>query len=316
MQLPWIWALGLLLALPCRGQASSPFFWKADPTQGRLEILTPLGGWSGSGPAEIRVKWLDATDPRPPGDLGLDSWERWQAQREKEREALRLRAQERFEGEPGIPVGRRREILAWLRDREEGRGPVSGAELSFASRWMKAEGEARRELEAAQRSRERRVPAWFNGEALEWELEVNRESTLSLAPIQGENRLEILDPATGLRQVRTWWCGAKGPRLRVSVREEGVRWPSGSLEVMEPGGKLSTGLQEFQRTHPVPGTHTLRWNAGLPSPWWSPEDACPRRVTVDVILEGGTDRERRWRFESLILPGAGSVLIGSFDIED
>jgi hypothetical protein len=259
---------------------------------------------------------VDPTDPRPPADSSLDSWERWQAQREAEREALRLRTLERFEGEPGIPEGRRSEILAWIRDGEGGRAPVTSAELSFTARWKRAEGEARRELEAAQRSRERRVPAWFNGEALEWELEVNRECSFTVSPIQGENRLEILDPATGARQVRTWWCGAKGARLRVTARERGVRWPSWSLEVLEPGGKLSTGLQEFQRTHPSPGTHSLRWNAGTPSRWWSAEDACPRTVDVDVILDGGTDRERRWRFETLILPGTGSTLMGSFDVED
>ncbi len=309
-------ALGLLLALPLRGQASSPHFWKADPHNSRLELLAPLGGWHTAGPGEISVKLIDPTDPRPPGDPGLDYWDRWQARRMEEAAALNLRTLERFEGEPGLEGPRREQILAWLRDRDSEAGPVSAAELSFAARWLKAEGEARMELEAASRSRRRTLLAWFNGEALIWELEVNREHSLSLSPIQGENRLEILDPATDQHLVRTWWCGRRGPRLRVLAREQGVRWPSWNLDVLEPSGKLASGVRDFEKTHPSPGTYTLRWDAGAASRWWSPEDAAPRRVEVDVILDGGTDQERRWRFESLILPGAGSVLIGSFDVED
>lgn len=316
MRHSWNCACGLLMVLPLMGQAASPFFWNADPRNGRLDVLTPLGGWKGAGPEEIRVMWMDPTDPRPPADRSLDSWERWQARREQEKEALRHRTLLLLEGAPGLSEGRRREILAWIRDRELERGPASTAEFSFAARWLKAEGEARRELETAERSRQRTFQAWFNGEGLTWELEVNREETFTLDSIQGENRLEILDPATGARQVRTWWCGERSPRLRVISRELGARWSSWNLEVLEPGGKLSAGLRDFPKTHPTPGTHTLRWNAGSPSRWWSPEDAGPRNVTVDVILDGGTDRERRWRFETLILPGTGSILIGSFDVED
>jgi hypothetical protein len=39
-------------------------------------------------------------------------------------------------------------------------------------------------------------------------------------------------------------------------------------------------------------------------------------VVLEAILDGGTDRERHARYEALILPGAGSVLVGSFDVED
>jgi hypothetical protein len=39
-------------------------------------------------------------------------------------------------------------------------------------------------------------------------------------------------------------------------------------------------------------------------------------MQVDIILDGGTDRERRWRFESLVMPGSGSVVLGSFDVDD
>jgi len=316
MTLRWICALGLLLALPVRGQSSSPFFWKADPRASRLECLTPLGGWNLDGPAEITLRLTDPTDPRPPVDRSLDYWDRWQARRQEEETALRLRTLERFEGEPDLEAARREELIAWTRDRDSEQGPVSPAELSFTTRWLKASGEAHRELEAAEASRQRTFQAWCNGEALSWELEVNREQHFTVNAVQGENRLEILDPATGQRLVRSWWWGGRSPRLRVVSRELGVRWPSWSLEVLEPGGKLASGLRDFEKSHPPSGTYTLRWDAGAASRWWSPEDAHPRSVQVDVILDGGTDRERSWRFESLILPGTGSVLIGSFDVED
>lgn len=308
-------AFGLFQALPLWSQASSPFFWKADPRNGRVEFLTPLGGWNTAGPGEVSVKLVDPTDPRPPVDRSLDYWDRWEARRKDESAALRQRMIECFEGPPGLEKARCEEIITWLRDRESEVAPVSAAELSFAARWLKAEGEARREAEAAASSHTRSIQAWCNGEALVWELELNREQHFSVNSIQGENRLEILDPATGERQVRTWWCGGRGPRLRVVPRELGVRWSSWNLEVLEPGGKLASGVQNFEKTHPSSGTYTLRWNAGAASRWWSPEDANPRTVAVDVILDGGTDQERRWRFETLILPGTGSVLIGSFDVE-
>lgn len=308
--------LCVFLALPSWGQASSHLFWKADPARSRLEILTPLGGWDTGGPSEIRVRLADATDPRPPADPSLDYWERWEIRRNAEAAAIRLRILERLGGESQPLPPRRDEIVAWLRDRESEKGPASPSELAFAAKWLKAERETREEMEAAEKSREREFSAWFNGEAMAWELELNRERRFTLNPVQGENRLEILDPATGRRTVRTWWFGGRGPRLRVVARETGTRWSASSLQVLEPGGRLASGIQDFEKTHPASGTYTLRWDAGAASTWWSPEDANPRRVQVDVILDGGTDRERRWRFESLALPGTGPVLIGSFDVED
>ena len=78
---------------------------------------------------------------------------------------------------------------------------------------------------------------------------------------------------------------------------------------------MQADRRHFQKSHPAPGTYTIRWDAGAASRWWSDEDAAPRIVQVDVVLEGGTDRERRWRFETLVLPGTGPVTIGSFDVE-
>ncbi|MBK8794271.1 MAG: hypothetical protein IPN59_14440 [Holophaga sp.] len=316
MQIQLFCGLVLCLALPLQGQASSPFFWKADPRQSHLEILTALGGWETSGQDEIRLTLVDQTDPRPSVDRSLEYWERWEARHREEATALRLRAWELFVGEPGILKSRPDEIIAWTQDRDSEIGPTTAAELSFTGRWLKAYGQARQELEAAEQSRERSFLVWFNGEPLEWNLEVNRERTFLLNLLQGENRLEILDPATGQRTVRTWWYGGRSPRLRVIARELGAEWSSWNLDVLEPGGKLASRVSDYGKSHPAAGTYTLRWNAGVASEWWSLEDARPRQVEVDVILDGGTDKERRWRFQALVLPGTGSVLIGSFDVED
>ncbi|MDP2875771.1 MAG: hypothetical protein Q8O00_06265 [Holophaga sp.] len=314
MPFHWICALCLLLGLSAR--ATSPVFWKAEPRNSRLEILTPTGGWETSGEKELRLKVVDLTDPRPAVDRSLDYWEQWQTRRKAEEEAVRFCALQQVAGDPPIRAQRREEIWTWLQDGESEKGPITPAELSFTSRWLKALAGARQQLADAEQSRKRTLQAWFNGEALTWNVEVNREQAFTVNSIQGENRLEILDSATGQTQVRTWWYGGRSPRLRVTAREQGVRWSSWDLEVMEPGGKLVSGVQDFEKSHPASGTYSLRWNAGAASQWWSPEDAQPRLLRVDVMLDGGTDKERRWRFEVLILPGTGRVQIGSFDVED
>jgi hypothetical protein len=38
-------------------------------------------------------------------------------------------------------------------------------------------------------------------------------------------------------------------------------------------------------------------------------------VRVEAVLDGGTDQERRWTFERLILPGAGGIVLGTFDVD-
>jgi len=38
-------------------------------------------------------------------------------------------------------------------------------------------------------------------------------------------------------------------------------------------------------------------------------------VTVEVALDPGTDRERRWRLNRLILPGSPPAILGTFDVE-
>ena len=94
-----------------------------------------------------------------------------------------------------------------------------------------------------------------------------------------------------------------------------------SLVLLEPGGELAVqgrrtaggGLMDWDSgyTHasPQPGTYTLRWSGG-----W--RGSPPHAVVVEAVLDGGTDRERRWRFEQLVLPGAGTVTLGTLDVED
>jgi len=310
-------ALCGLLALPMAGQESAFPFWKPDPARWKLALLTPLGGWATEGPSEIRLKLEDPSDPRSPRDLALDYWEAWQKEREARARALRLRVEELLGDEPeALWQAEVEDADGWRGDSDAEEEADPSADLALLAKRLKAERQAKEELNAAEASRHRTLKVWCNGEALEWQVELNRPEAFEIHVVQGENRLEILEPRTGLREVRSWWCGERSPRLRVVARELGVRWASWNLEVMEPGGTLASGLRDFQKSHPASGTYSLRWDAGAASRWWSPEDAHPRVVEVDVILDGGTNRERRWRFESLVLPGTGAVLIGSFDVED
>lgn len=300
--------------LPLLGQDPSYPFWKPDPKRWRLEILTPLGGWSSAGPSEIQLRLADSSDPRPPRDHALDYWEAWQKEREARTRALRLRTQELL---ADIPEAQWQPEAGEEQPEEEETPEASpSVDLSILVLRLRAERQAREELDQAEALRRPTLKAWFNGVAMDWQLPLNRFESFSITTVQGENRLELLEPLTGQRLVRTWWCEGRNPRLRVVARELGIRWSSWNLEVLEPGGKRAAGLQDFEKSHPPPGTYTLRWDAGAPSEWWSPEDACPRIVQVDVILDGGTDRERRWRFEPLVIPGTGPVVIGSFDVED
>jgi hypothetical protein len=300
--------------LPLSGQDPFYPFWKPDPKRWRLEVLTPLGGWSSAGPSEIQLRLVDSSDPRPPRDPALEYWEAWQREREARTRALRLRTQELLADTPEAQW--QPEAGEEQMEEEEGLEASTTSNLSILLLRLRAERQAEEELDRAEDMRRPSLKVWCNGEAMDWRLSLNRLESFSITPVQGENRIELLEPVTGQRLVRTWWCEGRNPRLRVVARELDTRWSSWNLEVLEPGGKRAAGLQDFEKSHPASGTYTLRWDAGEPSEWWSPEDARPRIVQVDVILDGGKDRERRWRFEPLVLPGTGPVVIGSFDVED
>jgi hypothetical protein len=144
----------------------------------------------------------------------------------------------------------------------------------------------------------------------------------SLASQNGENRLEIWEPDSGKRLVRSWWTSASRTRLRINqVRSSDDEWGTGNLEILEPNGDLATHgrrttsggtltwSNEYLHPTPAPGTYTLRWTGGY-------RGGKPFRVIVEGLLDGGTDTERRWRFERLLLPGAGPATLGTIDVEN
>lgn len=250
-----------------------------DLKQWRLEVSPALGGWSGDPKVELRIKLVDPRDPAPPRD----------------------------EPQPQV-----------YEDEEGGDGPVPEDTRTAAE--LRRE-RLEREAEAARQAwRQRTLKVWFNGAALAWSVRVGTALTMELAAQSGENRLEILEPDSGLKVVRSWWVSTARTRLRVLNLRTEDDWASGSLQVQEPDGALAEGGRrtpsggmlrwsgEYTHDAPPPGTFTLKWTGG-----W--RGARPARVKVEAVLDGGTDQERRWTWERLILPGAGPVTLGTFDVE-
>ncbi len=245
----------------------------------RLEVQPDLGGWMTEGRQELRIKLVDPKDPDPPKDEA-----RWSGFESEFDES---------EGEEGTPKSAdqlKRERL----DRED---------MTRRNAW-----------------RQRRLLVWFNGVSSTLEAQVGHRCDFSVASQNGENRLEILEPDSGVRLLRSWWTFQNRTRLRIfRVRGDDDEW-GGGLEILEPNGDLavrgrrttSGGTLDWNSdySHPNPpaGTFTLRWTGGY-------RGGKPFRVVVEAILDGGTDRERHWRFERLMLPGAGSATLGTVDIE-
>ena len=168
--------------------------------------------------------------------------------------------------------------------------------------------------------RERKAVVWFNGQTQPLNLSVGRSYLLNLDAQNGENRFELFVPDADKHLVRTWWVSAGRVRLRIAkvISEEPY---SGTLEILEPGGELATQGRrtpsggmctwggEYTHSAPPQGTYTLRWTGGY-------RGGKPGRITVEAVLDGGTDTERRWRFERVVLPGAGPVTLGTIDVEN
>ncbi len=288
--------LTLLVALvfsPLRGaqklpQAPKPPLYQPNLRLWRMDVTPQLGGWLMEGHQEIRIKLVDPKDPAPPKDRAASSryWDESDA--------------DEFE-EEAPPV-------------QPHKGPWSAEELR-----QRRLAQAEQQRQNAWRNRLLRV--WFNGEATVLPTWVGTTTYFTAESQNGENRLEILEPNSGLRQVITWYAFASKTRLRIAqLRLQGDEWGGGSLEVLEPNGDLarfgrrtpSGGTLDWNSgyTHPnpSPGTYTLRWTGGY-------RGGKPFRVVVEAVLDGGTDQERRWTFESLVLPGAGSVTLGTVDVE-
>lgn len=280
----------LLPALMCAAmgwaQATTPPkplspIYAPDLSQWKLELTPDLGGWLTEGTQEVHIKLVDPKDPDPPreDELQYDD-ERYEAESEyvepPEQTAEELR-QER------------------LREEEETRRTA----------W-----------------RDRRLFLWFNGVMTQQSIRVGYSTYVSLDSQNGENRLEIWEPDSGKRLIRSWWTSAARARLLVrQVRTSEDEWGGGSLEILEPNGDLAsrgrrttsggtlTWSNDYRHAAPPQGTYTVRWTGGY-------RGGRPFRLVVEAVLDGGTDAEHRWRFERLMLPGAGSATLGTIDIDN
>ena len=307
-------ASGFFLAmpsLPLLCQALPPALWKPDPANSRLEILTPLGGWASLDRIEVRVRLADPTDPLRSVDEYRDRGDYWEERRQEEEKAFKDRVMNLLGGD---------EEVLWEEERlstPEGWSPEEAVpQLSKPLERLKAEHAVREELNVAERARRRELKVWFNGELTLLDVEVNRIYDWPLVPREGENRFEILDPVTKRREVRTWWSTLGIPRLKVVVHREGDSGRREELTVLEPGGALRRNYGLYTNAYPAVGTYTLRCETESWSSWWSPQSSPPRLVCADITLDGGSDRERQWHFEQLVIPGAGATILGSFDVED
>lgn len=244
----------------------------------RLELTPDLGGWVTEGALDLRIKLVDPKDPDPPKEEAVvfDDYYYDGEEEPDERTAEQMRQDRLWE-----------------------------EEASKRNAW-----------------RNRTLHLWVNGVATQLSAQVGRTVYHSVASQSGENRLEIWEPDSGKRLVRTWWASAARTRLTIAqVRSEEDSWSSGSLQIMEPNGDLAsrgrrttsggtlTWSNEYRHATPPMGTYTIRWTGGY-------RGGRPVRVTVEAILDGGTDRERRWRFERVMLPGAGPATLGTLDVEN
>ncbi len=283
MRRPLLVAL-VLLAAGLRAQPptppSGPAAYVPDLRQWRLEVSPALGGWASDRTVNLRVKLVDPKDPNPPQE-----------------EASPQRFYDEGDGEEDVSE----------------RVPRTADQL-------KAERLARQAEAARNAWRQRTVKAWFNGEAMTWSLRVGTAFTTELTAQNGENRLELVEPDSGLKVVRSWWVSTTRTRLRVVTLQAPGEYIGGNLQVLEPDGALATGGRrtpsggmlhwsgEYTHDTPPPGTYTLTWSGG-----W--RGGKPGRIKVEAVLDGGTDQERRWTWERLILPGTGPVTLGTFDVE-
>ena len=262
--------------------AAPPAPYSPDLSKWRLEITPALGGWITAPAVNLRIKLVDPRDPDPPREEDQDF------------------APEMDEGEP-----------------EEDAADLTPA-AALAQRKARERAQAEEQLRNGWRQRQLRI--WFNGSERVVQARVGYSFSDTFDCQDGENRLEVQEPDSGLRVVRTWWASAARMRLQIAQVEASEGNWSGNLEVMEPNGDVGGswrktpsggvgGWNRYTHANPPAGTYTLRWTA-------IPRYANPCTVMVEVLLDGGTERERRWRFSRLLLPGTGSVTLGTLDVED
>jgi hypothetical protein len=274
-----------------------------DVHQWKLEILTPLGGWMTEAPSQVEARLIDPKDPKP------------------------LQRAWRYHGYDEDSAGGE----AWVPDSK-----LTPEKRKARQAWFQIERQRNKWRQ------NRRVEMWFNGRKQIETVSVGQAFWLHLENGEGENRLELIHRASGSWQLRSWWTWASRDRLQVRVVDEGSArsqaeegeddsyegyYGDGDLRVVEPDGTVAengnTPSGGRKRWHgyshgdPLPGTYTVRWK---PQTWDDDEgrgnQSKPRRVAVEILLDAGTDRERRWRFEQLVMPGKSEVVLGSFDVED
>jgi hypothetical protein len=260
-----------------------------DPKLWKLYIRTPLGGWTSAKELDLEVKLVDPKDPNPPKD-----------------EAVPRRNPEY--------------------DDEEGYGEYSEAS-------SEPEIDPWRSIV---------LQCWINGEPVHQKAKVGHATSFHVNIQDGENRIEIREPKSGQRAVRTFWGMNTRDRLVIRLVDESPSpslyhggWWWGGLQVVEPDSTESIGGEptpsggknqgrSYRHATPLLGTYTVRWydtRAGVDGYeydeyFYNHMAVRPQKVSCEIVLDANTDRERRWRFESLVMPGTKRVTLGSFDVED
>lgn len=281
-------------------RASKPQPYVPNPALWVLEVEGATGGWTTTKELTLRLKVADPKDPSPP--------------------------------KPRVPSDE--EDYDYDARYNEG---LHREENETWEAFRKRVDEARR-LNAW---RDRALQVYFNGQKDQVSYRVGHPFSRSFTLQDGENRIELRVPENGQSRVVSLFTVNSRDRLLVRLYSPDAEpsqydwsWYSGGLQVVEPdntesiggeptpsGGKNSGSL--FTHYGPLPGTYTVRWfdpRAGVDGygydGYYEHSDAKPQRIVAEVILDPGTDRERRWRFERVVVPGTKRVTLGSFDVED
>lgn len=294
----------ILIACAALAQDAGTPGYQPDPKQWKLFLLSPMGGWTTSKSLDLTVKVVDPRDPKPPKEGG----------------------------------GTVDEDLQGGGD-EEGPSYYEGLKQQEGEEWSAFM--TRVQVARKQNAwRTRKLEVYFNGVKQVREVKVGYKTQLHFELQDGENRLELRQPDSGKYAVRTLFATQSRDRLVVHLKDDGDRdpysysWFWGGLQVVEPGGTESIRGEptpsggknhgsSYTHLAPPAGTWTVRFfdpRAGVDGygydEYYEHSEVRPVRVVAEIILDGGTDRERRWRFERLVMPGTKRVTLGSFDVED
>jgi hypothetical protein len=301
-----------LLFLPLAAQGPKPAVkaaagYQPDPKFWKLFVTGAFGGWTTSKEADLSFKVVDPRDPNPPKDAA-----------------------------PAAPV----DVDLMEGEEDDTNAYYEGVERKPGESW----GDYMKRVEVERKKnnwRIRNLDVWFNGVKEVHEMKVGHPLRLHFQLQDGENRIEVRQQDSGRYAVRSVFAMNSRDRLIVRLSSPDAKptgyywgWWSGGLQVVEPDNTESIGgeptpsggkNQGGSYTHPAPllGTYTVRWfdpRSGVDGysydAWYENDEIKPQRVVAEVILDPGTDREKRWRFERLVVPGTKRITLGSFDVED